>query len=47
MLRNDATGLYANIDGGRTGDGTWVIQWPDQSGQYPVADETFYLHPTI
>lgn len=47
MLRNNATGLYANIDGGGTGDGTWVIQWPDQYGQFPVANETFYLHPTI
>lgn len=47
MLRNNATGLYANIDGGRTGNGTWVIQWPDQIGQYPVDNETFYLHPTV
>ncbi|OIJ95661.1 hypothetical protein BIV24_08685 [Streptomyces colonosanans] len=47
LLRNNATGLYANIEGGRTGDGTWVIQWPDQIGQYPVDNETFYLHPTV
>jgi hypothetical protein len=47
MLRNNATGLYANIDHAGTGNGTWAIQWPDQIGQYPVPNESFYLHPTV
>lgn len=47
LLRNNATGLYANISGNQTGDGAWVIQWPDQSWNVPVPNETFYLHPTV
>lgn len=45
MLRNNATGLYANVLGDGQGDGTWVGQWYDQQGAHPVANETFYLHP--
>lgn len=45
MLRNNSTGLYANINHNQPGDGNWVIQWPDQNGSTPVPNETFYLHP--
>lgn len=47
MLRNNSTGLYANINGGENGDGAWVVQWPDQIGPVPISNETFYLHPTV
>ncbi|GFE42044.1 hypothetical protein Stube_67170 [Streptomyces tubercidicus] len=47
MLRNNATGLYANISNNDRGDGAWVIQWPDQSGRFPAPNESFYLHPAI
>ncbi|WP_414119444.1 RICIN domain-containing protein [Streptomyces sp. CWNU-52H] len=47
LIRNNATGLYANIRGNDNGDGTWVIQWPDQLSNLPVANETFYLHPVV
>ncbi|MGW7413385.1 RICIN domain-containing protein [Streptomyces sp. NPDC054863] len=47
LLRNNATGLYANIRGNQTGDGTWVIQWYDQLWNVPLPNETFYLHPKI
>jgi hypothetical protein len=47
LLRNNATGLYANIRGNQTGDGTWVIQWPDQAGAYAAPNETFFLHPRV
>ncbi|MFE3202364.1 RICIN domain-containing protein [Embleya sp. NPDC059237] len=47
LLRNNATGLYANINHNETGDGAWVIQWPDQFGAIPVPNETFYLHPNV
>ncbi|MEV5983280.1 hypothetical protein [Streptomyces sp. NPDC052114] len=45
MLRNNATGLCANISGNQTGDGAWVVQWGDQLGGYPTPNESFYLHP--
>lgn len=41
------TGLYANIGEEATGDGGWVIQWPDQAGDAPATNEIFYLHPTV
>ncbi|HEU5473775.1 MAG TPA: RICIN domain-containing protein [Actinophytocola sp.] len=47
MLRNNATGLYANVNRNETDDGAWLIQWPDQAGGNPVPNETFYLHPPI
>ncbi|MEU8888108.1 RICIN domain-containing protein [Streptomyces sp. NPDC048442] len=47
LLRNNATGLYANINHNQTGDGTWVVQWPDQFGPFPAPNETFYLHPVV
>lgn len=47
MLRNNATGLYANISNNDRGDGAWVVQWPDQSGRFPAPNESFYLHPAI
>ncbi|MET8828150.1 RICIN domain-containing protein [Streptomyces sp. NPDC004610] len=49
-LRNEATGLYANINNNETQDGAWVIQWPYEQGPNgpdPVANETFFLHPTV
>ena len=45
MLRNNATGLYANVLGNRQGDGSRVGQWYDQEEARPVANEIFYLHP--
>ncbi|MEU8540315.1 RICIN domain-containing protein [Streptomyces sp. NPDC048717] len=48
VLRDNGTGLYANINRNETGDGAWVIQWTYQPGPHqpdPVANETFYLHP--
>jgi ricin-type beta-trefoil lectin protein len=47
QLRDNSTGLYANINHNETDDGAWVIQWVDQAGPIPVANETFYLHPQI
>ncbi|NUL04390.1 RICIN domain-containing protein [Streptomyces lunaelactis] len=47
LLRNNNTGLYANIGEEATGDGGWVIQWPDQAGDAPATNEIFYLHPTV
>ncbi|MFF0204457.1 RICIN domain-containing protein [Streptomyces sp. NPDC005017] len=46
-LRDNGTDRYANVDRNRTGDGTWLIQWPYQTGSdgRPAANETFYLHP--
>ncbi|MGW2231448.1 RICIN domain-containing protein [Streptomyces formicae] len=48
VLRDNSTGLYANINRNETGDGAWVIQWPYQLGPNwpnPAANEIFYLHP--
>ncbi|MEV0117254.1 RICIN domain-containing protein [Streptomyces sp. NPDC050844] len=48
LLRNNATGLYANIGEEVTGDGGWVIQWlGPEGGAAPAANEIFYLHPTV
>lgn len=45
MLRNNATGLYANIAGNNRNDGAWVVQWGDQWGNRAAPNESFYLHP--
>jgi hypothetical protein len=46
ILRDNSTGLYVNVRENRTGDGTWLIQWPYQADNNGVvANEIFYLHP--
>ncbi|QSY49217.1 MULTISPECIES: RICIN domain-containing protein [Streptomyces] len=47
VLRNIGTRRVVNVDHNRTGDGTWLIQWPYQrnSDGTPAINETFYLHP--
>ncbi|MFE9250093.1 RICIN domain-containing protein [Streptomyces sp. NPDC007088] len=48
MLRDNTTGLIANIYENQTGDGAWVIQWPAPINPGPPpANETFYLHPAV
>ncbi|MEU3876639.1 MULTISPECIES: RICIN domain-containing protein [Streptomyces] len=47
VFRNVSTHQVANVDHNRTGDGTWLVQWPYQrnSDGTPAVNEAFYLHP--
>ncbi|KAB7849996.1 RICIN domain-containing protein [Streptomyces mobaraensis] len=47
VLRDNGTHRFVNVDHNRTGDGTWLIQWPYQRNGdgTPAVNESFYFHP--